>query len=53
MSYFLAGHNKETGNWDILDRKVDLEECVALRDQLLEETDYDIINIVPELTPRS
>lgn len=49
MSYFLAGYNKETGNWDVLDHKVDLKDCVALRDELIEQTDYDLINIVPEL----
>ena len=33
MSYFLAGYNKETGNWDVLDHKVRevLEEALQLR----------------------
>ena len=48
MTYFLAGYNLTTGLWDVLDQNVPSTECVVLRDQFLDETNYSIINIVPE-----
>ena len=48
MTYFLAGYNPTTGLWDVLDQDVPSSECLVLRDQLLSETNYTVINIVPE-----
>lgn len=48
MTYFLAGFNTETLNWDILDRQVPSDEVETLRKQLQEATIYKTINIVSE-----
>lgn len=48
MTYFLTAYNPVTRVWDTLDYDVPASECEVLRNQLLEDTEYVIINIVPE-----
>ena len=48
MTYFLTAYNYATHKWDILDKGVPSTDCEILRKQLLESTDYTIINIVSE-----
>ena len=48
MNYSLFGYNTETLAWDHLDRDVPAEEAETLRQQLVEGTIYETINIVPE-----